>query len=148
MPLLSTFVVNPHSVGLFACGILAGANISILYTSVPSIKASKDPLPVFDKTYNKGKIIAISNIFISTLSSAYAYHETKNQKYIYTGVLSFILAPITAFLIAPINNQLFALQKKETYDVNHVYSLVNRWETLHAIRAFSGLSAFFIYVFF
>ncbi|CAO3677013.1 unnamed protein product [Rhizopus stolonifer] len=146
MASLNALIHYPRSIAVLSSGIFAGTSLSILYASVPAIKASKDPLPSFVVTYNKGKNIAIINILVSTIAYGYCYYETKEKKYLYSAILSFFSGPFTAFFIAPINNQLFALQKEKSYDVDQVKKLVDRWQVLHAARFIAPAIAFAINV--
>ncbi|KAG1032416.1 hypothetical protein G6F43_013776 [Rhizopus delemar] len=146
MTSLSTLIYYPRSISLLSSGIFAGFVLSVLYVSVPSIKASKDPLPAFVTTYGQGAKLAI-NILISSTASGYCYYKTKNLKFLYAALFSAFSIPFTAFFIAPINNQLFALQKDDSYDINKVYGLVDKWAILHGFRAIAGTAAFIINVF-
>ena len=147
MASLSTLIYYPRSISLLSSGIFAGFALSVLYVSVPSIKASKDPLPTFVTTYSQGKKLAMTNILIASTASGYCYYKTKNPKFLYAALFSAFSGPFTVFFVAPVNNQLFALQKDDPYDVNKVYGLVDKWAILHGIRAIAGAAAFIINVF-
>ncbi|KAI8884196.1 hypothetical protein K501DRAFT_284992 [Backusella circina FSU 941] len=142
---LNTLIFYPRSIALFSSGVFSGLGVSMNYVSVPSIKASKDSLPVFLQTYSKGKNIAILNILISTIANGVCYYRTKDKKFILTAALSFASMPWTLLFMAPVNNQLFALEKTgEEYDRKKVDTLVTKWNRLQYFRTVTGTAAFVI----
>ncbi|RCI06299.1 hypothetical protein CU098_013293 [Rhizopus stolonifer] len=144
---LYSLIYVPRSIALLSSGLFAGASISINYTNVPAIKASKDPLPVFVKTYKQGAKQAITEILVSTAAGAACYYYTHDKRFVYASIASFFSAPFTAFAIAPVNNQLFALEKQgDNYDRKKVYELVKKWNKLHAVRTCASIIAFLIHV--
>ncbi|ORE04939.1 hypothetical protein BCV72DRAFT_6374 [Rhizopus microsporus var. microsporus] len=146
MTSLATLIYYPRSIGLLSTGLFSGMTAGVLTISVPAIKASKDPLPAFVTTYKQGAKFAMVTILTATASNGYCYYKTKNNKYLYAALLAFFSAPWTAFVIAPVNNQLFALQKDSTYDVNQVNQFVDKWAVLHSARAIAGAAAFLVSV--
>lgn len=143
MSSISTLIYYPRSVGLFANGVFAGLGLSGNFVNVPAIRASKDPLPVFYKTYNNGKIIAMASILVSTVSNSICYYRTKDVRFVYAAVLSFVSGPFTALFIAPVNNQLFALEDKPL-DARKVDTLVKKWNKFQYFRTATGVAAFVI----
>jgi hypothetical protein len=142
---LSTLIFYPRSIALASSGIFSGLGFTMNYVSVPSIKASKDSLPVFLQTYNKGKNLGILNILISTIANGICYYRTKDKKFILTTALSFASIPWTILFMAPVNNQLFAMEKLgQDYDRQKVGALVNKWNRLQYFRTLSGTAAFVI----
>ncbi|KAG2203370.1 hypothetical protein INT47_010068 [Mucor saturninus] len=145
MTSLSTLIYYPRSIGLFANGVFSGIGLTMNGVSVPAIKASKDPLPSFVKTYNNASKMAIASIFIGTAANAACYYRTNDKKFLYTSILTFVSFPFTLLFIAPINNQLFALQKLgDSYDRNEVYALMEKWNKVQAFRTIAGTAAFII----
>ncbi|KAG1174672.1 hypothetical protein G6F70_004664 [Rhizopus microsporus] len=141
-----TLIYYPRSIGLLSTGLFSGMTAAVSTISVPSIKASKDPLPTFVTTYKQGAKFAITTILTATVSNGYCYYKTKDNKYLYAALLAFFSGPWTAFVIAPVNNQLFALQKDDSYNINQVNQLVDKWAVLHSVRAIAGAAAFLVSV--
>lgn len=147
MTSLQSLIYAPRSIALISNGVFAGLGISMNCVSVPAIMASKDPLPSFAKTYSNGAKVAVLNILIGTISNAVCYYKTKENRFLYASILTFLSIPITAILIAPVNNQLFALQKLgDNYDRAKVQALVAKWNRLQALRTITGTAAFIINV--
>lgn len=147
MTSLQTLIYAPRSIALISNGVFAGLGISMNCVAVPAIKASKDPLPSFVKTYSNGAKVAIVNILIGTISNAVCYYKTQENRFLYASILTFLSIPITAILIAPVNNQLFALQKLgDDYDRAKVQALVAKWNQFQALRTLTGTTAFLINV--
>ncbi|CAO3648008.1 unnamed protein product [Mucor hiemalis] len=142
MTSLQTLIYAPRSIALISNGLFSGLGISLSFVGVPAIKASRDPLPSFIKTYNNGHIVAIFNILVGTISNA-----TKENRFLYASILTFLSVPITAILIMPVNNQLFALQKLgDDYDRVKVQALLTKWNKFQTLRTISGTAAFVINV--
>lgn len=149
MTSLQTLIYAPRSIALFSTGVFTGLGLTLNLVSVPAIKASKDPLPSFVTTYNNASKLAILNIFVGTVANAVCYHKTKNNKYLYASILTFLSFPFTLLVIAPVNNQLFALEKLgDNYDRSKVQTLVNKWNCLQGFRTVAGTAAFIINVFY
>lgn len=143
MSSLSTQIYYPRSIGLFANGVFAGIGLCMNFVNVPAIKATKDPLPVFYKTYNNTKKLAIASIFVSTISNGVCYNRTKDVRFAYAAVLSFVSFPFTVLFLAPVNNQLFALEDKP-HDAQKINTLVKKWDSLQYFRTATGIAAFVI----
>ncbi|KAI7906282.1 uncharacterized protein BX663DRAFT_495884 [Cokeromyces recurvatus] len=142
---LHDLIYYPRTIGLFANGVFTGLGICMNFVSVPSIKATNDPLPVFYKTYSRASKIAILNIAVSTVCNAICYYRTSKINFLYASVLSFASAPFTLIFIAPINNQLFEMEKQgSSYDRKKVYALINKWDRLQYFRTISGTAAFIL----
>lgn len=147
MTSLQTLIYAPRSIALISNGLFSGLGISLSFVGVPAIKASRDPLPSFIKTYNNGHIVAIFNILVGTISNAVCYYKTKENRFLYASILTFLSVPITAILIVPVNNQLFALQKLgDDYDRVKVQALLTKWNKFQTLRTISGTAAFVINV--
>lgn len=145
MASLSTLIFYPRSIGLLANGIFSGVGLTMNLVSVPAIKASKDPLPSFVKTYDNASKLAIASIFLGTAANATCYYRTNDIKYLYTTILTFFSFPFTILFMAPVNNKLFALGKLgDGYDRNKVYTLINKWNKLQLLRTITGTAAFVI----
>ncbi|GAA5816471.1 hypothetical protein MFLAVUS_010000 [Mucor flavus] len=145
MTSLATLIYYPRSIGLLTNGFFAGIGLSMSFVSVPAIKASRDPLPSFIKTYKNASVLAVTNIFIGTAANAVCYYHTNSNKFLYAAVLTFFSFPFTVLCIAPVNNQLFAMEKLgDSYDRNKVNKLVEKWNTLQAFRTLTGIAAFVI----
>lgn len=143
MSTLYTSIYYPRSIGLFANGVFAGIGLCMNFVNVPAIRATKDPLPVFYKTYNHTKVLAIISIAVSTVANGICYYRTKDKTFVYTTVLSFFSFPFTLLFMAPVNNKLIAMEDKPL-DIQKVNTLVTKWNKLQTVRTATGIAAFVI----
>ncbi|KAI8099103.1 uncharacterized protein BX664DRAFT_320392 [Halteromyces radiatus] len=141
-------LVYARGISLVANGIFAGLGLSMNGVSVPTMRATKDPLPVFTTTYKNGSKIAIASIVISSVCHFYIYHQTNNKHALWCGILSFVSFPFTIQFMRPINNELFALADQNSTDTKKIDTLVTSWDHHQWFRTMAGLSALMINVFY
>ncbi|KAI9486210.1 MAG: hypothetical protein EXX96DRAFT_548130 [Benjaminiella poitrasii] len=141
--IMSMNLYYPKTIGLISTGLFAGFSLCLNFVNVPSIRASKDPLPVFCKTYSNGARFAIVSIFIGAASNALCYYYTRKTNFLYSSLLMFAVPPFTIAAIAPTNNKLFAMESQgDNYDRKKVYDLVAKWNKLQWVRTTCGITAF------
>lgn len=119
-------------------GIFAGLGTTVTFVGVPSVLSSSDPLPVWNKLYDNGKIIAITSILAGTASGIKLYLDSNHVSYLICAGLMFASAPFTAFFIGPINNKLF----KSKRDDPQILPLIHKWNRMQWFRTLFGVSAF------
>ncbi|KAI8992692.1 hypothetical protein BDB01DRAFT_716734 [Pilobolus umbonatus] len=142
-PLTSAFY--PRSIGLFTNGLFTGLSFCMNIVAVPSIRASKDPLPVFTTVYKNASKLAIANIMVGAAANLICYYRTKDNKFLLIAALGSFSFPWTVFFIAPVNNKLFAMEKEgDHYNRRTVDDLVQKWNKLQYVRTITGTAAFLI----
>jgi hypothetical protein len=119
-----------------------------MLSSVPCIKASNDPLPVFTTTYNNASKVAIVNILVSSGAHFFIYYKTRNQRALWCGLLSAFSIPFTVLFMKPINDQLFALSKSKSTNFTQILDLVDAWDRRQWFRTVTGNLAFLLNVFY
>jgi uncharacterized membrane protein len=147
MSTLSTLIYYPRSLALYANGAFVGLSLTMNLVTIPSIKSSKDPLPVFLNTYIRGSRLAIPSILVTSASNAVCYYHTKNPRFLYASILIAAVIPYTMLFIAPINNQLFALEKDgNNYDRKRVDQLLIKWNKRQYVRTIASSASFLLTV--
>lgn len=145
MSTLITSIYYPRSVGLFTNGLFTGLSLCMNLVAVPSIRASKDPLPVFLTVYNRASKLAVSNIVLGTAANLLCYYRTKNNKYLIISALGFFSFPWTLMFMMPTNKKLFAIENEGSdYDRHKVDTLVQKWDKLQYVRTITGTAAFLV----
>ncbi|CAO3632813.1 unnamed protein product [Cunninghamella echinulata] len=127
-------LVYARGISLVSNGIFAGLGLCMNLVSVPSLRATSDPLPAFKTVYDRGSKIAILNILIATGSHFYIYYKTRNIRSLWCGVFTSFSIPFTIFFMKPINDRLFALHSIRSKDNNTAYELISRWDNRQWLR--------------
>lgn len=133
---------------LFTSGMVAGAGTSITMMSVPSIKASSDPLPAWKKLYKIGSKFVPAMILVTSGVAIKLYLKTEDNRYLAVAGSNLLIVPYTILFMKSTNDALFAIEDNEYRENNQeeekVRKLIKSWATLQCGRTTLGLVGFVI----
>lgn len=131
---------------LFTSGMVAGVSTGITMISVPSIKASSDPLPSWKKLYKIGSKFVPAMILVTSGVAIKLFLKTDDNRYLAVAGSNLVIIPYTLLFMKPTNDALFAIKDNE-YKENgedEVRKLIKSWATLQCGRTTLGLLGFAI----
>jgi len=120
-------------------GAFSGMALTCTLLGMPAIRSTSDPLPAWRKFYENGKDFSIATTLVAVGSGIYNYSQTKNQIFLVSAGLQFLVMPFTIFVMLPGIKRLYQLDKKQDAEVR---SEIEAWNQLHYVRIFLGLAAF------
>jgi hypothetical protein len=138
--LVSSKLLTVASIGLFAGQALA-YNVIIM----PALRtvSPQAALPIWAKSYTKGKNSQVSLILISVLAGLPVYYKTQNAFFLSGPLIMASIIPFTFAFIMPVNRRLLGiLEDHKKGGESSLSELYNKWDLLHFGRTVLGLSAF------
>lgn len=125
-------------VALILATLFAGAAIYILVAEQPARLALADaPLSQhWQESYPRAARMQAGLAVLASLVGALAFWRVRNPLWLVGAALMLANLPFTLLVIAPVNDTLLALGAEQAGAASR--ALIERWGTLHAVRA--GLS--------
>lgn len=122
---------------LILAALFAGAAIYILVAEQPARLALADAslLRQWQESYPRAARMQAGFAVLASLAGALAFWRVRNPFWLVGAALMLANLPFTLIVIAPVNDALLALNAEQAAASR---ALIERWGTLHAVRA--GLS--------
>jgi hypothetical protein len=135
---------------IMSTGLFTGMATSITLVMMPALRQSKNPLPIWYKVYDGGKMFGITTVLVSMSSALAKYYLHGDKMALVAAGLHMGIMPATAMMM-PNMDKLYAMEcSKDAIPtaeaLEEARQGIEKWGRHHYFRIFFGASAFVVAV--